>query len=123
MIKTFVALLFLAGLSAPALAADQFDLICTAKKQTNRFRIDLARMEYCEGSCENVNKIHEVTSGLITLSKTEPQPGNAAQGWNTVNRVTGEWWWYFSSPASYRVMDIRGACQPAEFSGMPTAKF
>jgi hypothetical protein len=118
------ALLFglLAAIPAQAIAADQFDLICTAKKEVQHYRLDLTRMEYCWSDCRRVQKIQEVTSGFITFFKIEPKYKGDEEGWNTVNRVTGEWSWFNANlAASLHIQDIRGSCEAAPFSGLPEA--
>lgn len=110
-------------LASPAIAADQFDLVCTAKKDSERYRVDLAKGEWCFGECKMVQKIASVTTGLIVLAEHEPTDGDKTWSFNRINRFTGEWSWYHSNPRSISVMDISGHCVPAEFSGMPAQKF
>jgi hypothetical protein len=108
--------------ATPAAAADQFDLICTAKKESQHYRVDLAKSEYCFGDCRQVMPIATITSGLIKFYDDEPKfPGDATK-YNIVNRLTGEWQWYNYSPRlGPGAMDIKGTCEPAPFSGLGDA--
>lgn len=120
--------LALALISTPVLAAEQqFDLVCQGRDgrtpESKRYRIDLTRGEYCADDCKRVMKIAEVTSGLFTLFSTAPTILEPVTAYNTVNRVSGEWRWYHRDDRYAGVQDVRGACEPTTFSGMPTAKF
>jgi hypothetical protein len=118
--------LAVALVATPVMAAEQsqqFDLVCTAKRESDRLRIDLARGEWCFGACERVMKIQEVTAGLITLHDEKPSPPDNIRAYQTINRLTGEWQWYNYTPRYRSIMDIKGVCAPASFSGFPTAKF
>lgn len=118
----FVAL-GMALISTPAAAADQFDLICKSAKETERYRVDLARGEWCLGDCRNVIKIASVTSGVIIFAEKKQQHPRDSWASNQVNRVTGEWRWYSFDPKYSRQQDIRGQCESAPFTGLPAAKF
>ena len=110
--------LALALLSTPAIAADQFDLVCSAKKDRTRFRVDLTTGEYCADKCDQVRRIAEVTSGMIVFRQDEPKPPENIRGYNRVNRITGAWEWYSFAPQfDITPQDIRGTCEPAPFSG------
>jgi len=108
--------------STPAIAADQFDLICTAKKESVRYRIDLAAGEYCAGNCEIVQKIAGVTSGTLTLQDKQRQFPDDDRIWNTINRATGEWYRSESIPSISLYETTEGRCEPATFSGIAPAK-
>lgn len=120
--RAFVLALCL--VATPAAAADQFDLVCTAPDTSERYRIDLPRGEWCFGKCERVMKLAEVTSGMITLIDEKPtQPSNVT-AYNRINRATGAWEWYNYSPRlSSHIMDIKGHCEAAPFTGLPKPKF
>lgn len=111
-------------LATPAAAAEQFDLICSAKKTSEHYRLDLATGEYCWGSCQRIEKIASVTSGMITLMDIKPVLRGDPEVRKTINRSTGEWNWYSFAPRFDVSPDIvTGTCQPAPFSGFPAAKF
>lgn len=121
--RTSFLALFLISTSAAAEPAVQFDLTCTAEKASERYRVDLARGEWCFGKCDFVQKIASVTSGLLILAEHEPTfPGDSTSR-NRINRVSGEWDWYHHNPKWSSTMDHKGKCEAAPFSGMPAAKF
>lgn len=115
----------LALVSVPAVAAEQqqFDLICTAKKASERYRIDLDRGEWCANKCDFVQKIASVTTGMLILAEHEPTFRGDSTSRNRINRASGQWEWYHSDPRYSSVMDHNGTCRPAPYSGMPAAKF
>ena len=115
--------LALALVSVPAAAAEQFDLICKAKNDEVRYRIDLTSGEWCAGDCKVVMKIAEVTSGVITLYDDKPTVKEPVTSYNTINRISGEWRWYNYDPRYSTVQDVNGKCEPAEFTGFPAQKF
>lgn len=115
-------------------APEQFDLVCSGtitrgqgrgQAFETRIRLDLGAKRWCDGDCERVRDIHEVTAAVITLDRVEP----AAQGlritsWTTIDRTTGAYD-RFSSVigAATDVSQRVGQCEPAAFSGMPAARF
>jgi hypothetical protein len=110
--------------ATPVMAADQFDLICKAKKTEVRYRVDLKSGEYCTGECAIVRKIAEVTSGMLSFQKADPQVGADARITDQVNRVTGEWYRSAFFPGIDVVPSVKvGTCQPATFGGMPASRF
>ena len=112
--------------SAPALAADQFDLVCTGKRKLDQahFRVDLQRGEWCADTCKNVAKIEAVTSGEILLYEHKPAFRNDKEEVGRISRVTGAWYSSSFDP-SYMITPITqtGTCESAPFSGLPTPKF
>jgi len=116
-----IALVSLSG--APAAAAEQFDLVCTAKKENQRYRIDLERGEWCAGQCKRIMKIAEITAGMLTLNEDKPTLSDRVRAHNRINRVTGDWEWYYFDPNYPSTMDHRGMCERAPFSGFPAGKF
>lgn len=110
-------------MATPAAAADQFDLVCTAKKEQQRYRIDLGAGEWCSGDCSTVRKIAEVTTGMITLVNLAPQPPRNETTYNRINRQTGAWEWFNEEPGYSSIQDIKGSCSASPFSGFPAAKF
>ncbi len=118
MAKISVVALSLALLPAPALAADQFDLICKGDKETVRYRIDLAAGEWCWEKCEATIKIASATSSRITFMDQDTPSLHATA---FVDRASGEWWQSYRN--SYSSAYNHGFCTPAPFSGFPAAKF
>lgn len=117
-----VWLAIVAGLMAtPALAADQFDLVCERGKSTVRYRVDLAKGEACSDSCDRVWKMGPATSGELKLVDRRPAYRGDLEEVATVNRATGEYR-YFMSMAG-RSDSNTGTCEPATFSGFPPARF
>lgn len=118
--------LILLGLmvATPAAAADQFDLVCSAKKVSERYRVDLTSGEYCTAECKTVRKIQEVTTGVIVFQRTEPKVRRDPRILDQVNRTTGEWFSSNYFPGIDLVPDMKqGTCQSAPFSGFPASKF
>lgn len=116
-VSVFIALI----VATPAIAADQFDLMCTSNRGSDHYRIDLVRGEWCHDKCEAVFKIEEVTSGLLTLHNQQPTEEDRTTSYTRINRVTGEWSMYYST--RYTTILRSGVCAPAPFSGMPQPKF
>lgn len=114
--RVFAIALLLAG--TPAAAAKQFDLVCVAEGVNERFRVDLDRGEWCFGECKLVQKIASETPGMIVLAEHQPAFHNDRTSYNRINRVTGEWRWFNLDPRYRSIMDHRGTCEPAPFSGM-----
>jgi hypothetical protein len=118
--KWWVAIGMLAA--TPAVAADQFDLVCTAKKDVTRYRVDLNRGEWFLEKCRGVVKIAEVTAGTLTLLDEKAAKSGDVEHHIIINRSTGDWY------SSFSVGDLapsveRGTCEPASFSGFPSPKF
>ncbi|APR51986.1 hypothetical protein CA223_06845 [Sphingomonas koreensis] len=114
--------LVLAFVSTPAMAADQFDLVCTAKKVTERYRVDLARGEWCADKCERVVPISKVTTTTITLLSKEKQFASDYTVLKQVDRTTGEWT-DVSFGGGFEGVNRKGRCEAASFSGFPATKF
>lgn len=105
----------------PAMAADQFDLICMFGKTEVRYRVDLDRGEACKDGCERVWKIGAVTSGEIRLMDTPLHYPDELPQTITVNRVTGALDHWIGAGAG--ALNETAACSPAPFTGFPTPKF
>lgn len=117
--RTIMAVALALSAASPAIAADQFDLVCSAPNASVRYRIDLARGEYCAGECKLIQKIQQVTSGAITLFD-EKNNVRDARAYGTVNRITGDWEWY-NSMFPGAVMNHKGKCRPEQSTGFPVA--
>jgi hypothetical protein len=114
----------LVAMSTSAMAADQFDLVCTAKKTMVRYRVDLTRGEWCFDQCKLVQKLAEVTAGEIVLIRDKPLSPRDSETENRISRSDGSWYWYNYSPRTSVVPNVtKGVCEPAAFSGFPTNKF
>lgn len=109
--------------TTPAMAADQFDLVCTAKKTTVRYRIDLAKAEWCSEGCVKTYKMASITTGELVLEDEQPQypGGNLASV--RVSRTSGSWSEIHAFAGAGAPISREGHCEPAPFSGFPTAKF
>ncbi len=110
--------LLIACMASPAIAAEQFDLICTSKSEREHYRVDLDRSEWCAGDCSQVMKFQSVTSGMLTMHDHIPTFPRDSRYSLTVNRVTGEWLWYNFNPVYRSTQDIKGTCTAAPFSGI-----
>jgi hypothetical protein len=112
------------SVAQPAFAADQFDLICTAKKMPVHYRVDLASGEYCAGDCSTVLKLASVTSGVLTLEEHKPAFRGDRESRTEVNRATGNWHTYSFDPKFDVAPLVRdGKCEAQPFSGLPTRRF
>lgn len=117
-----VALVASVLVATPAVAADQFDLLCKAKKAEVRYRVDLARGEWCAGECSRVVKIAQVTTGEIVFEDIKALRRGDYESQVRVNRATGDWSEFTSFPASVPTTR-KGVCTPARFSTFPAGKF
>lgn len=116
------------AVASPAMAADQFDLVCTGFRQgvplghktpeTVRYRVDLAAKTWCKEDCSTVLSLASVDAGRISFQSAS----RGVQGYDQyhfVSRTTGEWLNYMSNPFH----NEEGHCEAAPFSGMPSQKF
>ncbi|MFN3675290.1 MAG: hypothetical protein ACK4TC_04870 [Sphingomonas pseudosanguinis] len=113
-------ILFVGLLSAPAVAADQFDLVCMFGKTEVRYRVDLARGEACQSVCDRVWKMGAVTSGEIVLLDTMHDYQTEVAQKIVVNRTSGilQHW-----IGRVRPFTEAATCRSDPFSGFPAAKF
>lgn len=109
--------------AAPAVAADQFDLLCTAKKANVRYRVDLNRGEWCSDECRSTYKIDAVTSADLTLENKPPKFRGDGVSLVRINRSTAEWQEIRTFSFGTTTVNNKGTCKPSEFSGFPKAKF
>lgn len=114
----------LALVSTPVAAAEQqqFDLICSGDDQSWHYRVDLAVGEWCADVCDTVFKVASVTSGTIVLQSKEPQYRGGDKITNSINRATGDWYFYRSLPNIGFHKALNGKCEPQPFSGFPSSK-
>jgi len=111
-------IIFLALLSGPAAAADQFDLACKARNVTEHYRVDLANGQWCSGDCDRIRLIVEETPNEIVLEEHEPTFSGDYRGWVRVYPASGDWEWYNSGAGGVGTLDVRGKCEIAPFSGI-----
>lgn len=118
------AVAVLLGAATPAVAADQFDLVCATRKGAVHYRVDLARSAYCAGDCSVMLTIASSTPGMIVLEDHQPTFRGDKEEHSRINRTTGEWHTFSFNPRFDTTPFVRdGKCEPAPFSGFPTAKF
>jgi hypothetical protein len=112
----------------PAMAdgAQQFDLVCQVSDYTDdiptgvlmtvNYRVDLDKGEWCEGGCEFVNALPNVSDSRIVfeLSATDIKG---------VNRQDGNFAWVHVDDTDHPVTMSKGHCTPAPFTPFPTTKF
>ena len=110
--------------ATPAMAADRFDLICTAKKTTVHYRVDVPANEYCAGDCAVVLKIASASASTLILEDYRPAYRGDDERRTEVNRASGQWHTFSFSPKLDVTPFTRdGVCEAAPFSGFPTKKF
>jgi hypothetical protein len=119
--------LILGLLATPAVAADQFDLVCTGKQRILpsrkwepyqvRYRVDLARMIYCRFDCKATESIASADAARITFQlPASDRPATYVSHY--VDRSDGHWQYYLAGDS-----ETEGKCEPAPFSGLPAQKF
>ena len=108
-------------IATPAMAADQFDLVCVYGKTPHRYRVDLIRGEACEQGCEKVWKMGAITTGEIRLLDTPLNSPEDSPQTITVNRQTGALVHWIGG--GRHSMTESAQCKVAPFSGFPAAKF
>lgn len=124
--------------AAPALAADQFDLVCTGKQRldfpgrwapfSKTYRIDLAGNRWCMEACKAPQPIFSASATKLQLVKPADS-GSSEDGsarTHEIDRTTGEMVDFtMTGPRAALSLwfETRGTCEPRPFSGMPTAKF
>lgn len=133
----------LALLSVPAVAAtpaSQFDLKCAGTRTTKSmgttssepyasvYRIDLDRKKWCEDECKALHDIASVQPAQLTLqNEDEDTPSGSSTLSNFIDRETGAHRILAASkmrrsPAMTVVLEWKGSCEPAAFSGFPDLK-
>ncbi|MEO1488886.1 MAG: hypothetical protein AAFR88_05550, partial [Pseudomonadota bacterium] len=124
--------------STEALAADQFDLLCTGTEvittfdgeeqggYSKRYRIDLVASQWCEDECKRLHPIKAVQPTSITLDeKSQDGPSENSILLDVINRQTGvhrviSQATYPGFPALGVSIKRTGMCEPAPFSGFPS---
>lgn len=108
--------------SSPAMAADQFDLVCSTQGAPTRYRVDLTRNEACSGVCDRIWAMGEASTGELRLIHNPPKAPGDVDERATVNRLNGDYRYYNHIPGIGSRMKT-GKCEVAPFSGFPAAKF
>lgn len=108
--------------ATPAAAADQFDLVCTGDDEPWHYRIDLTKGEWCADDCKTTFALASVTSATLTIKEQQPKFRGDDRIVNSVNRVTGEWYFYRDLPKIGFSKVVKGECKPAPFSGFGADK-
>jgi hypothetical protein len=104
--------------ATPAIAADQFDLVCTADKTKVRYRVDLGTQMYCEARCSRIAKIFDTTPSMIVFERHERAFAGGKDILDQVNRTTGTWTKFFDSGSGANThISLTGQCRRALFSG------
>jgi hypothetical protein len=109
-------------IAMPAVAADQFDLVCKSGRSEARYRIDLGSGEWCQDDCKGTARIASVTSGILTLVDQKPVRPNDIAISVIINRATGRWYRSVSMPRDVPTI-TDGICEPSDFTGFPITKF
>jgi hypothetical protein len=120
--------------SSPAVAADQFDLICAGTQRTmsgvtdkqapysDRFRIDLKSQQWCHADCGAVRKIAEVQQAYLRLepSSNEMTADGPKRFDQVISRTDGRLLTiYLVQGRNFFSMTTDATCKPAPFSGFP----
>ncbi len=121
-------ILFLGLLSVPAVAADQFDLVCKGRERYSvsgkwhpkeyRYRIDLAAQRWCAGSCDGTRIIDRVSDGVLSLLDKPQVPFSGYTESLWINRRSGELR-YLSNSRLGSYEEQEATCEPTAFSGFP----
>jgi len=111
-------IIILGLLSGPAMAADQFDLVCRARQVQEHYRVDLTNEQWCAGDCDRIRDIIDISPEEIVLDDHEPTFGGDYRGWIRVDRASGYWTWYNSGTQGVGRLDVNGMCKIAPYSGI-----
>src|SRR3546814_2889270 len=94
-VRFFFLLVFFTASASPALAADQFDLVCTSTEgSADRYRIDLTKGEACSGNCDRIWKMGEATTGELKVINKQPAFRGDMEESMFVDRQTGQYRYY-----------------------------
>jgi len=109
--------------ATPAIAANQFDLICTANKTKVHYRVDLDTGLYCEASCFNTYKISDITPSMIVFERHERAFLGDKEYLQQV-RTNGAWIKFFDSGRGTKTSTpLIGQCRRDLFSGFYNNRF
>lgn len=108
--------------ATPAIAANQFDLICTADKTKVHYRVDLDSGLYCEAGCSDPYKISDITPDMIVFERHERAFVGDKECLQQV-RTNGAWIKYFDSGSGAKSsISLTGRCRRDLFSGFYPAR-
>lgn len=126
---------FLMLAATPAVAADQFDLVCEGTRQLGvnepvkplkyGLRIDLSKRQWCWDHCEEVYPIQEVREDRIILRDVvQDTLRKRITDRNIINRQTGDHNVILIETRPYQsFLETIGSCEPVAFTGFPKTKF
>lgn len=107
----------------PAIAANQFDLICTANKTKVHYRVDLDTPLYCEADCSDPYKISDITPSMIVFERHERAFARDKEILEQV-RTNGAWIKFFDSGSGTKTStSLTGQCRREPFSGFYPRRF
>jgi len=113
---------------------DQFDLICTGTLTTTlgedvttapitqRFRIDLERMVWCDGDCHLPKAVIALSASEIVLARDALDQGEMS---SLINRFNGHESGYLELTAENKTLRVESdsQCSRADFSEIPQSLF
>jgi hypothetical protein len=109
--------------ATPAIAANQFDLICTANKTKVHYRVDLDTGLYCEAGCYDAYKISDITPNMIVFERHARTSAGDKEYLQQV-RTNGAWIKYFDSGSGAKPsISLTGQCRRELFSGFYMNRF
>jgi len=116
--------------AAPAMAANQFDLVCKGQQKLARdgapqpveahYRVDLAAGSWCRDQCVGVDKIAAAGPDRIAF-KAHPKAGDQDEEIDeSFERTSGKWIDLYAGPyPPGEFASTEGKCEVAAFSGFP----
>jgi hypothetical protein len=117
------ALIAMVMMAQPVWAADQFDLLCTGKvdSQTSgpepisrRYHVDLVKRQWCYNEC-TIKPFAEINNAQLVFVDTKAAyRGDPSESLDYVDRTTGAWSFFTS------FWQGGGTCKPAPFTGFPS---
>jgi len=101
----------------PAIAANQFDLICTANKTKVHYRVDLDTGIYCEAGCSEPSKISDITPDAIVFERHGRKFAGDKEMLEQV-RTNGAWMKFLDAGIGAKTStSLIGQCRRDLFSG------
>jgi len=128
---TLTLLMALAALSS---GSERFDLICsgtltttlgedvTTAPITQRFRIDLERMVWCDGDCSLPKAVIAVSASEIVLARDTIEQGAMS---SLINRFNGHETGHLELTVDAKTLLVESdsQCERTDFSGIPQSLF